>query len=227
MPTLLTNSYSDPQTSDGVFVLGGIHQSHEEAKYYTYEKMGEIYHQLRPDILCVETQQKYVVDKSFKGTPNDFIKFLIPLAQKDNIPIYGIDWWNIEKGIKWQELQQKAFNDPSLLSEISLLEGMFSLFNEYFKSSDFREINSKLITNLWKAKNEFKYHLWAQNPEYIFISEFENERNKHIVDNILKIIKENPNEKILVAIGIDHKYYIEEALEKYGVKIYQVDNNIQ
>jgi len=224
---LLTNSSPDPQTSGGVFVLGGIHQAHEEAKYYTYEKMGVIYQQLCPDILCVETQPKYVVDKSFKGTPYDFIKFLIPLAQKDNKPIYGIDWWNNEKGTKWQELQQKAFHDPSLVSEISLLEGMFSLFNEYFKKSNFEEINSKFITNLWKAKNEFKYHLWAQNAEYRFIVEFENERNQHIVDNILRIVKENQNKKILVAIGIDHKYYVEEELEKYGIKIYQVDNNIQ
>ena len=27
----------------GVFVLGGIHQTHEEAKLYTYERMGELH----------------------------------------------------------------------------------------------------------------------------------------------------------------------------------------
>ena len=40
----------------------------------------------------------------------------------------------------------------------------------------------------------------------------------------LKIVKENPNKKILVAIGIDHKYYIEKELEKHDVKVYQVEN---
>ncbi len=222
--SLLTNSCSDSQSSGGVFVLGGIHQSHEQAKYYTYERMGEIYQQLHPDILCVETQQKYVVDNSFKGTPYDFIKFMIPLAQKDNTPIYGIDWWNNEKGTKWQKLQQKAFNDTSLVSEINLLGGMFSLFNEYFKSSNFEELNSKFVTNLWKAKSELKYHIFSQHHEYKFITEFENERNEHVVDNIIKIVKENPNKKIMVAIGIDHKYYIEEELEKQNVRVYQVEN---
>ncbi|MCK4663771.1 MAG: hypothetical protein KAT68_12945 [Bacteroidales bacterium] len=221
---MLINSCFKQQSTGGVFVLGGIHQSHEQAKYYTYKKMGEIYQQLQPDILCVETQQKYVDDKSFKATPYDFIKFLIPLAQKDNTPIYGIDWWNNEKGKKWQELQQKAFNDTSLVQEINLIGGMFSLLNEYFKSSNFEEINSKYITNLWKAKSEFKYHILSQNAEYKFITEFEMERNEHIVDNILKIIKENPNKKILIAIGIDHKYYIEKELEKKNIRVYQVEN---
>ena len=222
--SLLTNSCSAQKSSGGVFVLGGIHQSHEKAKYYTYERLGEIYQQLKPDILCVETKQKYVDDDSFKETPFDFKKFMIPLVQKDKTPIYGIDWWNNEKGKKWQELQQKAFNDSSFISEIKLIGGMFSLFNEYFENKDFEDINSQYITDLWEAKSEFKYHIFSLHPEYKFITEFENERNNHIVENILKIVKENPNKKILVAIGIDHKYYIEKELEKHSIKVYQVDN---
>ena len=136
--SLLTNYCFAQKSSGGVFVLGGIHQSHEKAKYYTYEGMGEIYQQLKPDILCVETKQKYVDDGSFKETPFDFKKFMIPLAQKDKIPIYGIDWWDNNKGKKWQELQQKAFNDPAFISEIKLIGGMFSLLNEYFENKDLK-----------------------------------------------------------------------------------------
>ena len=221
--SLLANSCVQ-KSSGGVFVLGGIHQAHEKAKYYTYERMGEIYQQLKPDILCVESQQKYVDDGSFKGTPFDFRKCMIPLAQKDKTPIYGIDWWDNEKGKKWQELQQKAFTDSSLISEIKLITGMFSLLNQYFEHKDFEDINSQYITNLWKGKNEFKYHILSIHPEYKFIPEFENKRNNHIVENILSIVNENPNKKILVAIGIDHKYYIEEELEKHSIKVYQIDN---
>lgn len=221
---LFTNNCFAQKSSGKAFILGGIHQSHEKAKYYTYERMGEIYQQLKPDILCVETKQKFVDDGSFKETPFDFKKFMIPLAQKDKTPIYGIDWWDNDKGKKWQELQKKAFNDSSLISEIKLFGGMFSLFNEFFENRNFEEINSQYVANLWKAKNEFKYHVFSLHPEYKFITEFENERNNHIVDNILKVIKENPYKKILIAVGIDHKYYIENELKKYGVKVYQVEN---
>lgn len=211
------------QPAPGVFVLGGIHQGHETAKYYTYKRMGEIYQLLKPDVLCVETQQKHVEDGSFRGTPYDFINFMIPLAQKDQTPIYGIDWWDNEQGEKWRELQRKAYNDTTIYSEIVLIGGLFSLFDGYFKNKDFREINSRYITRLWKAKNEFKYHVFNQYSEYVFIVQYENERNNHIVENILKVIAENPGKNILVAIGIDHKYYIEDKLEEYGVRVYQVE----
>ncbi len=210
-----------------IFVIGGIHRSHESAQIYTYERMGEIYQHLKPDILCIETQQKYVDDDSYMGTPFDFKRFMIPLAQKDKTPIYGIDWWDDEKGQKWQELQQKAFNDTSLSSEIKLIGGIFLLLNEYFKSKDFEDINSQYITNLWKAKNEFKYYILSRYSEYEFIAEFENERNNHIVNNILKIIKEHPDKKILIAIGIDHKYYIERELRKRGIHVLNVKEVIQ
>ncbi|MDD2195679.1 MAG: hypothetical protein PHW91_00695 [Bacteroidales bacterium] len=211
------------QTTPGVFVLGGIHQSHETAKYYTYERMGDIYQLLKPDILCVETEQKYVEDGSFRGTPYDFINFLIPLAQKEQTPIYGIDWWDNEQGEKWQELQRKAYNDTTLNQEINFIGGFFSLFNGYFKNKDFKEINSSYITRLWKAKSEFKYHIFNHYPEYAFITDFENERNDHIVENILKVIAQNSGKNILIAIGIDHKYYIEDKLEENGVIVYQVE----
>lgn len=221
---LLTYSCTKPQPRGGVFVLGGIHQSHEAAKYYSYERMGEIYQQLKPDILCVETQQKYVDDGSFRGTPYDFNKFMIPLAQKDETPIYGIDWWDEVKGEKWRELQRKAYYDTTLAAEVNFFGGMFSLFDAYFQKKDFEEINARYVTNLWKAKNEFKYHVLTQHPEYQFITEFEKERNRHIIENILKVLAENPGKNILVAIGIDHKYYLEEKLRENDIKVYQIEN---
>ncbi|MCK9270396.1 MAG: hypothetical protein RBR47_01190 [Bacteroidales bacterium] len=212
------------ESSGGVFVVGGIHQRHENAKHYSYEKMGEIFQQLNPDILCVETQQKYVDDSSYTGTPYDFLKFMIPLAQKEKRPIYGIDWWDNEKGDEWQKLQQKAYNDTAIAPEINLFGGMFVILDAYFETKDFEQINSRYITNLWKAKNEFKYHVFSQSPEYRFIVEFENQRNHHIVENIRKVVLNNPGKKVLVAIGIDHKYYIEEKLQNLGIKVYHIEN---
>lgn len=66
-------------------------------------------------------------------------------------------------------------------------------------------------------------HVFNQYPEYAFIVQHENERNKRIVENILKVIADNPNKYILVAIGIDHKYFIEDSLESKGIKVYQAN----
>ncbi len=214
---------SQTSLTGGVFVLGGIHQSHEKAKIYTYERMGEIYKELKPDILLVETLPKYATDKSFKGTPYDFSKFMVPLALKDSTPIYGIDWWDKEKGEKWRILQKELFRDSSFLAEINLFGSMFTILNGYFVEKNFAEINSEFITNIWKAKSEFKYSVMRQNLKYSFIADYEKERNDSIVANVLHIVKNNPNKKILVAIGIDHKYYIEDKLRELNIKVYRTD----
>lgn len=40
----------------------------------------------------------------------------------------------------------KAFQDATITPEISLVEGMFFLLNDYFKMKDFEEINMRYIT---------------------------------------------------------------------------------
>jgi len=207
----------------GVFVLGGIHQAHEKAKIYTYQRMGQIYEKLKPDVLCVETLPKFSADNSFTGTPYDFKKYVIPAAQKDGIPISGIDWWDNEKGKKWEELQDQASNDATLQKEIDLLGGMFKLLNDYFIRSDFREINSEHVTRMWAAKDRFRNDVFEKHSKYAFLKEYERMRNENIAKNILDTVKKYPDKSVLVAVGIAHKYYIEQALREHEIKVLSVD----
>ena len=227
MTMLITSACSKHKSIGGVFVIGGIHQHHESAQLYTYERMGKIYQHLRPDILCVECVQKYIDDGSDIGMPFDFQKFMVPFARKDKIPIFGIDWSDKEGEKKWKQLQQKAFTDSTLIPEIKLLEGMFILLNDYFKVKDFKEINSRYITDIWAARSNYKYHILSQHTEYKYIVEYEEERNRHIVQNIIRIVELHPNDKILIAVGIDHKYYIERELRKRGVRVLDVEEVVR
>ena len=219
----MTSTLTESSTNIGsIFVVGGIHQHHQYAKKYTYKRMGEIYHHLKPDVLCVEIEQKYLDDGSDHGMPYDFLKFMVPQARKDSIPIFGIDWWDSEKGKKWQQLQQKASEDPALSVENKLVNGMFEMLNEYFQEKDFEEINSSLISDLWAAKNNFKYSVFQKYTKYRFIVEYENERNKHMLKYIMQVIESYQEKRILVAVGIDHKYYIEQRLREQGIHVLNV-----
>ena len=208
--------------SSSVFVLGGIHQAHEEAEKYTYKRMGEIFDQLHPDVLCVEVEQKFLDDGSDKGMPLDFSKFIVPSARKLGVPIVGIDWWDKTKGIQWEQLQAKAYSDPVISVEIALVGGLFQLLNAYFIEKDFQDINSPEITALWEAKNELKYEVFRQHSEYQFIPKFEQERNGHMVENVLKALVRHPGKRVMVAVGIDHKYFLERELRRHGVRVISV-----
>ncbi len=207
----------------GVFVLGGIHQAHEEAKFYTYERMGEVYQHLKPDVLAVECVQAHVEDGSFVGMPFDFKRAILPLAVEDQIPIYGIDWWDEARGEEWQALQMDAQRDSVMQADIMLFGGMFGLLNAYFCERDFRDINSDEITAVWSAKSEFKYAVLRRSPGYRRIADFEEERNDHIVGSIIDVVARHPGSRVLVAVGIDHKYYIESALREEGVPVLGVE----
>ncbi|MBI2841317.1 MAG: hypothetical protein HYX75_23620 [Acidobacteria bacterium] len=205
-----------------VFVIGGIHQAHEQAKKYTYERMGELGDHLRPDVLLVEAEQKFLDDGSDSGMPRDFATFMVPSARRRGVPIVGIDWWDEEKGRRWEELQQQAFSDPELAVDAALIGGMFQLLDAYFVESDFEEINAAEITALWEAKSELKYAVYRRHPAYRFLAAFERERNDHMADNILAALAHHPDKRALVAVGIDHKYYLERELRRRGVRVLTV-----
>lgn len=211
----------------GIFILGGIHQAHEKASLYTYQRMGDIYRHLQPEVLAVECEQKFIEDKTYKGMPYDFRRYMVPAAVKDRIPIYGIDWWDEQSGKEWQQLQERAGNDKKLKPEIALFEGLFGLLDEYFLVKDFQEINAEEITSLWAAKSEFKYNVLSRHQKYRRISEYEDMRNRHILENIVAVAHKHPTAKILVAIGIDHKYFLERALREKGLRVFPVNEVIK
>jgi hypothetical protein len=211
-------------TSGGVFVVGGIHQAHEGAKKYTYERMGEVFRRLSPEVLCVEVLQERLDDGTNKGMPFDFLKFMVPAARELSVPIKGIDWWDESRGDQWQRLQQEAGEDPALGVQIRLIGGLFGLLGEYYQEADFREINSPAATQLQAAKNAIKYEVLADLPKYRPIADYENERNRHMFENVMVVVRQFPGRRILVAVGIDHKWYLERALREDGVRVLTVDD---
>lgn len=221
-PTPAASSVSHPTMgSGGVFVLGGIHESHKLARTYTYERMGEIYAHLKPDVLCVEVEQRFLDDASDHGMPFDFAKFMVPAARKDGIPIVGIDWeaWKSAKMDRWRLLQEQAASDPRLAPEEKLFASLFEQLNAYFVERDFAEVNAPEITELWAAKSSFKYAALKRYPEYASIVEFERDRNEHMLASVLDAVARYPNRRILVGVGIDHKYYLDHELRARGITV--------
>ena len=218
---------SDPPVERGaVFVLGGIHQQHERARLYTYQRVGDVYSHLRPDVLCVEAQQQYLDDKSDRGIPRDFTTEMLPRARRDGIPIVGIDWWDDVRGKEWEELQGRAASDPSLQAGVKLLGTMFDSLNDYFAEVDFREANSPAIVSIWSGKTALKERIARSRPEYAPIAEFEAERNRRMADAVATTAARHPKARVLVAVGFDHKPYLDKELPRRGLRVVDVDEAV-
>ncbi|MBI5547996.1 MAG: hypothetical protein HY901_29285, partial [Deltaproteobacteria bacterium] len=207
------------QRAAEVFVIGGIHQDHEKAKLYTYERMGTLVQELTPEILCVEVLPENLANGTDKGMPWDFRRFMVPNARKMGIPIVGVDWWNTEEGSKWEALQRQAASDESLAAEIQLYGGIFAGLGQYFRERDFSEINSEEITALWRAKSAFKAEVVGRNAAYQPILDFETRRNAEMLARIEQALAAHPGKRVLVAVGIDHKHALEDGLRQHGVRV--------
>lgn len=210
-----------------VFVIGGIHQSHEGARFYTYERLGELFDRLAPDLLCVEVLQRHLDDGTDTGMPRDFRTHMVPRARAAGIPVVGIDWWHDSRGEEWRRLQAEAGVDPALAPEVALLGGMFGLLNDYFRARDFREVNAPEVIQLWMAKTRLKFSVLGKHPRYAPIGIFENERNARMVDNVLRAMADHPARRVLVAVGIDHKGAIEHELGSHDVQVLDVNAVIE
>jgi hypothetical protein len=216
-----------PIPTGSIFVIGGIHQSHEEASIYTYERMGELFRALSPEVFCVEVRQKFVEDGSLKGMPFDFKRAMVPAAREMGVPMVGIDWWDDTRGAQWQRLQREAAEDESIRPELEVVGSLFANLNDFFKHRDFADINASSVTRLWAAKNRFKYRTLAAHPAYAPVVAYENDRNEHMAENVLTAVRGNPGKRILVAVGIDHKYFIEEYLTARSVRVVQAEDLVQ
>jgi pheromone shutdown protein TraB len=206
----------------GVFVLGGIHQSHEGARRYTYERVGEVFRHLAPEVLCVEVLQRHLDDGSLAGMPFDFRKFMIPAARDLGVPVRGIDWWDEARGAGWQRLQEEAWRDPALAAPMRLLGELFGQLTAYFQEVDFEEIHGEAITRLWEARTDLKREVLSRSPAYRSILEFEDERNRQMLARVIEVRNEFPGRRLLVAVGIDHRPYLEEALRERGIRVLTV-----
>lgn len=48
-----------------------------------------------------------------------------------------------------------------------------------------------------------------------------------MVPNIIRIVEFHPDDRNLIAVGIDHKYYIERELRKKGIRVLDVEKVVK
>lgn len=119
--------------------------------------------------------------------------------------------------------------DNSLSDEDSAIINEFLTINKkYFNignSKTVYDFNNPIADNIVRKRQEFVYN---RIPQILKTKELPDElskflpahtsywdtRNKAMVNNIVKQIKENPNERIVVLTGYSHRYYLIDELKK-------------
>ncbi len=170
------------------------------------------------------------------GTTNEFIAINKYLKIKPATTILPFDWTGKQKFREqnnyWPRIDSmnKAINNlldkgkPSQLS-MNIIESLtdFSELNNLFLKEDLFTLNQPYLRRIIELKTKWEYQKLIEmaNAEdslkniksniQLGFSYWEL-RNKNMAANILSIIKSNPDNRILVLVGNNHKYFLYNEL---------------
>ncbi len=209
-----------------VTVCATIHRAHEMNPNYTYEDLYSFIDSLNPDIIGVEIR-KEDIDSSIsyleKNYPFEMYEIINKYGNKKTV--YGFDWlgkdiegkeipnnyWNEINEIK--KVDRKLYNDSIAVKSLTALEDFKNQKMEIALKATIFELNDGRYDSINKIYYN-QYEEILKETEYKQLPQFFKDRDEMIAKNIMQIIHDNSDKKILFLTGADHRSYVIEKLNK-------------
>lgn len=209
-----------------VMVLGTIHRMHKDNKFYSYDDVFSIIDRFKPDVIGVEIRREDMMQ------PRGYLEKYYPYEMieskfryEDGCSIYGFDW--LGKSIEGKLIPERYFETL----DVKILEKEFDLTQDYQKEKDLIEAIEKVRMSLimnhtaeecnngrYDTASEIFYsqlELMLENTPYEKMYRFYSERDLHIDNNMIDIIRNNKGKRIIVMTGMDHRVFAIKAIRRY------------
>lgn len=212
-----------------VVVLPSIHAFHRSNPNYTYKDLFGIIRAFDPDVIAVEIRKEDI------GQAREYLDTFYPdemIMVRDSFPstTCGIDYYGAEvegklipKNIfkdtlsdlgKYVQLQQKMQNDSLIQREErrlgmpEILEKQLELAKKYsalqLMNGEYDELTAKYYNLMDSLLLDSPYQ------EYV---EFNNLRDQKITANAINLISQNPEKRVLIIVGANHRGRLMKALK--------------
>lgn len=201
-------------TNIGIF--SSLHGGRELLDHYKWDDQKAIaaFDRFKPDIVCGEVRPEDL-ENGEKKYPIEYDRYIFDYCKSRNIPFVPCDYWTMED----YELTQKEGD----VLEAALPDGSEgakqweAMMQDFWESGLKSEIpfNSVEFNNIARHKHELQntYSPDAHRQTWA-------ERNRRIVENLRKVIVENPGKNILVIFGAEHSYwYIDEFGKEEALRV--------
>lgn len=214
-----------------VVIISTIHGAHKTNPNYSYDSLFKFIEQFNPDIIGVEIREEDI-DSSVTYLKNNY-----PFEMNESIKkypskkVFGFDWLGMElegKAIPenyWKDssaikkLQKKLNADSTILQKLSILDIIKEEKNILALNASLLELNDgryDLINHIYYEQLK----TLLQDTEFNALSDFYQQRDEHIAQNILEIIKNNKGKRMIFLIGADHRdYTIKKVTNEFGDQI--------
>ncbi len=223
------------QQEQEVLVLPSIHGAHETNPNYSYEDLMQIVKTYDPDIIGVEIRPE-----DFQ-MPSDSLDLFYPLEMimvRDSFPgkVYGIDFYS--DGTRDVVVNREMFSDSASemyhLKKLSQDMSLDSVLVDAFKEAGIPKIHEEQRRMAFSysaeefLKGEYdsitarQYRLedsLLKNGKYAAYPVFNNQRDLQITKNAIKLIKQNPQKKVLILVGANHRNRLVDSLQNKNLKL--------
>jgi len=192
-----------------LIVIGTQHELHLTDPIFNLEKLVELIHSTKPDIICAEVSPEQLSKETTCNSKPEYPKAIIPYSIKTSIPVIPIQP-STAIGLEWGNRYRQA--KAAVKANVDLKEK----WDFWMTLSDScEEVSSPTL----HAKQSRAYDMWVEitwgrlrHKLFPELSSLEEEWNNNFYKNVMKAIQDNPESRITVTVGIKHKYWLNNRL---------------
>lgn len=163
----------------------------------------QLFDNFKPDIVCGEVRKEdYEQNAAYQG-PSEYRRYVFNYCKERSI-----------KFIPCDEYDESAIEFSRRMGQIELTDEQSkewdSIMQAYMNAGASSKVpfNSDEFNTIVERKQKFQRQLDPEAQSIIW-----DKRNKDIVNNIRKVIIDNPNVNILAIFGAEHIYWLKNAFE--------------
>ncbi|MCE1163874.1 MAG: hypothetical protein LWX07_00570 [Bacteroidetes bacterium] len=192
-----------------VVILGCEHSSQLINPKMSPAVFRAFFNRVKPDAVCLETKSEYIAAAKFFSFSYESWGIAYPWAEKNNVPVYGVDW---QPDIKADERYgtKMDFNKRKRVLPQSDFNGLeFNPdYDLFFADIDTFEFNRLYLNNISNPAAEGKWNDEGFRRYMLF-------RDMIISQNILDVAVNYQCGTLLLVYGAAHKAGLEYYLQKY------------
>jgi hypothetical protein len=207
-----------------VILCGTLHAFHKNNPEYTYEDIFEYIEALDPDIIGVEIRPEdlQLPDSLLRQFyPYEMIEVLIRF---DDIPIYGIDWWDqhakgnpVSNGLidslRQVCLEKQLNRDSSMLQKRPpILDTLRNLKIQMAVGASMQSILYGRFDSI-NAAYYREFEAYVKNSEYHELYTIYMQRHHKIGQNMLNLIENHQGKRLFFLVGAEHQVFARNILE--------------
>ncbi|MGB8635373.1 MAG: DUF5694 domain-containing protein [Rhodanobacteraceae bacterium] len=211
-------SFAAMATPANVVVLATLHGFHESVPAYGFARLKQIIEQIHPDILCLEVQAQDLQERAPEKVKVEYPRVIYPLIGQHHYRTCTLEPAEPEFSaiVKPYAASARAFRagHPQQAKAFdAYAESGLDALRTYWSSPE--RVNDGITDAVFAAKHRLQEAMIGAGENAGWEG-----WNRHFQKVIVDTARENPGQRIVVLVGVEHTYWLRRHLKQQpGIRL--------